>query len=265
MYRERITVTIRGSLLKQVDNFIDGKAARNRSHAIENILVEKFGDTLVTQAIILGGGKGVSVDDGKTVTSPLLVPINGKMVIERHIEQLKEAGVEEIFLAVGAFGDDVRKVIGDGSKHDVKVLYFERDHGTAGILRQAKSLLKETFLVLNGHILFKSVDIEDVIVFHKNRRSAATMSLAPVENPAGYGQALLRGDRIVEFAEKPEKTLSCLVNAGIYVIEPSVCDMVTPETLSLEKEVFPALAKNKQLSGYVLDVAWRRISDYEQK
>lgn len=263
MYRERITVTIRGSLLRQVDNLVDGKTSRNRSNAIENILVEKFGDTSVRQAIILGGGKGVAGDNGAMI-SPLLVDVNGKLVIERHIGQLKEAGVEEILLAVGQFGDDVRAVVGDGSKYDVKVSYFERDHGTASILRQAKSLLDESFLVLNGHILFKSVDIEDMIVFHKNSKSSCTMSLAAVESPSGYGQALLRGSRIVEFLEKPKKTLSCLVNAGIYVMDPLVCDMVTPETMSLENEVFPVLAQNGKMSGYVLDVAWRRISDYEK-
>jgi NDP-sugar pyrophosphorylase family protein len=265
MYRERITVTIRGSLLKQVDNYIDGKTVRNRSHAVEQILVEKFGDTLIRQAVILGGGKGVIADEGTVLTSPLLVAINGKMVIERHIQQLKEAGVEEIFLAVGLFGDAVREVVGDGSKYDIKVLYFERDHGTASILRQAKSLLKETFLVLNGHILFKSTDIEDMIVFHKNNRTLGTISLVAIENPSGYGQVLLRGSYVVSFTEKPEQNLSHLVNAGIYVFESAVCDLVMPETISLEKEIFPELSRNKQLSGYVLDIAWKRINNYENK
>lgn len=265
MGKERITVTIREGLLKQIDHFIDEKDVRNRSHAIEKVLLEKFGDMTVEQAIILGGGKGVSMDGGKTTISPLLFPIDGKLVIERHIEQLKNAGVEELFLSVGTFGDEVRKVVGDGSKYDMKVLYFERDHGTASILRQAKDLLKETFLMLNGHILFESVDIEDMLVFHKNSKSPCTMSLTTVGEPAGYGQIRMRGNRIVEFVEKPEQTLSHIVNAGIYVIDPSVCDMVTPETVSFEKEVLSVLAKENHLSGYMLDQPWQRITDYLKK
>lgn len=265
MYRERVTITIQGSLLKQVDNLIDGKVVRNRSHAIENILVEKFGDASVRQAIILGGGRGVKVEGSEEAVSPLVVDINGKLVIERHIAQLKEAGVEEILLVVGTLGDKVREVVGDGSKYDIKVLYFERDLGTAGILRQAKSLLDETFLVFNGHILFKSADIEDLIVFHKNNRALCTMSLAAVADPASYGQALLRGNSIVKFIEKPAEILSHLVNAGIYVMDPAVCDMVNPETKFLEREIFPVLVKNGDLAGYVLDIPWRRITDYETK
>jgi mannose-1-phosphate guanylyltransferase len=264
MYRERVTITVRGSLLKQLDNFIDGKDVRNRSHAIEKILIEKFGDTLIRQAVLLGGGRGVDIGGGK-ISSPLLVNVHEKLVVERHIAQLKEAGVEEIYLAVGNFGDDVRAMVGDGSKYDMKVVYFERDRGTASVLRQAKSLLKETFLFLNGHILFKSVDLEDLIVFHKSQRTLCTMALSPVEHPEAFGQALLRGDRIVQFTEKPDATLSHLVNAGIYVIEPELCDRVTPETISLEREVFPELAQEKQLSGYVLDIPWRRITEYENK
>lgn len=265
MNRERITVTIQGSLLKQLDHMIDGETVRNRSHAIEKVLIDKFGDIIVPQAIIFGGGKGVSVKGSEKLISPLLFPIDGEMLIDRHIKQLKKAGVEEIFLSVGTFGDEVRKVVGDGSKYDMKVLYFERDHGTASILRQAKDLLKESFLVLNGHILFESVDIEDILVFHKNNKSLCTMSLVAVGDPRSFGQALMRGNRVSKFEEKPAEILSYLVNAGIYVVDAAVCKMVTPETVSFEKEVIPKLAEEKQLFGYVLDQPWQRIADYIKK
>jgi len=257
--RERLTITLRSDLLKHVDHMIDGKEARNRSHAIETALAEKFGGTSVNSAIILGGGKGVSVNGKKT--SPLLVKHGGKLLIERHIEKLKSIGVRELILAVGDFGDAVRDVVGDGAAHDLKVVYFEHDFGTAGALRQARSILKNTFIMFNGHIVVDDLDLEDMIVAHKNEKALMTMALVSVPAPESYGQVVLRGTTVTDYVEKPgnDKTVSHIVNAGVYLIESDVCQQVRPEKESLEKDVIPSLVADNQLRGYMLDVPWERI------
>lgn len=263
--RERLTITLRRDLLKQVDNMIDGKGARNRSHAIERILVEKFGDALVRRAVILGGGKGVSVEGYDHPTSPLLVEHEGKKLIEWHIDKLKSIGIEEVILAVGTFGDDVRAFVDDGARYDIKVIYFERDYGTASALRQAQSILKDTFIMFNGHTIVEEIDIEDMLVAHKNTKSLATIGLTTVPNPADYGQIILRGTKVVGYAEKPgpEGTVSYIVNAGIYIMEPGVCELVRPDAESLEHDIFPQLLAKESLRGYLIDVPWRCVKGKE--
>ncbi len=259
--RDRITITIKKDILRQVDALVDGDKIRNRSHAIESILNDKFGDSFVRTAVILGGGSGVKVSGYTELTSPLLSRYKKKTLIEWHIEKLKKIGVEEVILAVGVFGSDVRKFLGDGSVYDIRVLYFERDYGTASSIRQARNLLKDTFIMFNGHIVVEDVDIKEMFLAHKNSKAFVTMGLTTVANPSDYGQVTLKGSNITKYVEKPgkSKTVSYIINAGIYIINSEVCELVKPEEESLEKDIFPKLAKNNKLNGYMIDVPWQRI------
>ncbi len=259
--RDRITTTLRKDILRRVDALVDGGKIRNRSHAIESILNDKFGDSLVRTAVILGGGQGVKVLKYNDLTSPLLSLHKNKTLIEWHIRKLKDVGVEEIILAVGSFGDDVRDFLGDGSQFGVKIIYFERDYGTASSVRQARNLLKDVFIMFNGHIIVEDVDIKEMFIAHKNSKALATMGLTTIANPADYGQVTLKGDTITKYVEKPgkNKTVSHIINAGIYILDSSVCELVKPDEESLEIDIFPRLVKEGKLKGYMIDVPWRRI------
>ncbi len=259
--RDRITITLKKDILKQVDSIVDGEKIRNRSHAIESILNEKFGDSFVRTAVILGGGHGVKVSGYVDNTSPLLSLYKNKTLIEWHIEKLKKIGVEDVILAVGTFGDDVRNFIGDGEKYGINVIYFERDYGTASSIRQARNLLKETFVMFNGHIIVEKVDIKEMFITHKNSKALATIGLTTVANPSDYGQITLKGTTITKYVEKPgkNKTVSHIVNAGIYILNSSLCELVKPDEESLEVDIFPKLVKENKLQGYVIDAPWQRV------
>ena len=261
--RERITITLRNDILRQVDSMIDGRDIRNRSHSIETILDEKFGDLSIRKAIILGGGRGVEIDGYSDRTSPLLLKYKGKRLVEYHIEKLKEIGVSEIIFAIGMFGEDVRDIVGNGDKYGLKVMYFERDYGTASVLRQARSLLKDTFLMINGHVITTDIDINDMFIMHKNNKCLITIALTTVSKPGGFGQVVLKGNRVIDYIEKPEqnKTISHIINAGVYIIDPEVCDMVKIGEESLEKNIFPRLARDGKLSGYLIDTKWKCIKN----
>ncbi len=256
--RERLTITLRRDLLKHLDATIDGKTVRNRSHAIERVLAEKFGDTFARTAVILGGGEGVRGDDGTRV-SPLTVSVDGVPLVERHIAMLKDAGVTTVILAVGRFGDAVRAIVGDGARFDIKVMYMENDHGTAGVLRQARSILRETFVMFNGHIIVEDVDLVDMFVFHKHARAQLTMAVTPVADPHAYGMVRMRGNRITAFVEKGDAAISHLINAGMYIVEPEVCDLVRPEEESLERDIFPHIVAQQKMFGYLLDRQWDHV------
>lgn len=209
----------------------------------------------------MGGGSGVKVKGYKELTSPLLSKYKDKALIEWHIEKLKNIGVEEIILAVGVFGDDVRAFLGDGSCYDIRVLYFERDYGTASSIRQARNLLKDTFIMFNGHIIVEDVDIKEMFLAHKNSKALATIGLTTVADPSDYGQITLKGSNITKYIEKPgkNKTVSHIINAGIYILNSEACNFVKPEEESLEKDIFPKLASSGELNGYMIDVPWQRI------
>ncbi|MDD5489377.1 MAG: sugar phosphate nucleotidyltransferase [Candidatus Moranbacteria bacterium] len=261
MNRKRLTITLDNQLLQKIDRRVDGHKIRNRSHAIEAFLAEKLQSKILKKAIILGGGKGIEFQ-GKII-SKLLLPVGGKTLIEKNIEILKEHGITELLLSLGGLGEQIREKLGDGSKYGIRILYFERDRGTAGILRQAKSTLDETFLMMNGDIYLENIDLLDMYDFHKDHKAKATILLTTVDDPSLFGSVLLKGDMITKFSEKPQakSAYSHLINGGLYLFEPEVCSIVTPETVSLEGNVFPKLVNEKKLYGYFLDTKWLHLHD----
>lgn len=264
MTRQRLSITLDDQLLRKIDKRIDGHKIRNRSHAIENILNEKLQSKILKKAIVLGGGQGIEFK-GKTI-SKLLLPVGGKTLIEKNIEILKEHGITDLILSLGGLADQIREKLGDGSKFGIKVVYFERDRGTAGVLRQARSLLDETFLMMNGDIYLETVDLLDMYDFHKSHKANATILLTTVDDPSLFGSVLLKGDMITRFSEKPraKEAYSHLINGGVYLFEPEVCLLVTPETVSLEGDVFPRLSEEKKLYGYFLDKQWIHLHDAQK-
>jgi NDP-sugar pyrophosphorylase family protein len=261
MRRERLTITLRGDVLKRLDKLVDGNTIRNRSHAIESVLTEQLKSNILSCAVMLGGGEGIDFE-GKKI-SKLLLPINGETIIEHNIEILKSYGITDLIFSLGAMGEQVREKLGDGSEYGIKVIYFERDRGTASVLRQAKSLLESTFLMMNGDILLENIDLEDMYEFHKSSGGKATMLLATADESKKLGSITMKGNMITRFIEKPEKNESAshLVNGGVYLFDPEVCPIISPETPSLENDIFPKLAKGEKLFGYLLDGKWIHLHD----
>ena len=111
--------------------------------------------------------------------------------------------------------------------------------------------------MVNGDIL-TDLDVGALVATHSG--VGATIHLVPVEDPSAFGVADIDSDGLIRrFVEKPAagEAPSNLINAGTYVMEPSVLDLV-PEgaKVSVERVVFPALAAKGQLAGFVNDVYW---------
>lgn len=266
MKRERLTITLRSDILKRLDREIDGKIIRNRSHAIESFLTESLKGDIIRKAIILGGGQGVEFD-GKTISKVLLPLRDGRTLLEHNIETLKKLGITDFIFSLGSVGQGIRDVLGDGSAYGIKTIYFDRDFENASAMRQARTLLEETFLMMNGDILLEDIDLEDMHSFHKSNNSKATLLITTVDDPNTLGTIYMKGSLITRFYSQPtqeEQYPSHIINGGVYFIEPEVCQMVTPETASLETEIFPALAKEKSLYGYAIDSPWIHLHDLEK-
>lgn len=266
MARTRLTITLDNNLVEKLDKKIDGFKIRNRSHAIETFLNEKLKSNILKRALILGGGQGIEFE-GKTI-SKLLLPVKGEQtLIEHNIEVLKEYGVTDIILSSGDLGEQLREKLKDGSEHGIKIIYFERDNsGTGSALRRSRTILNETFFMMNGDIMLEGIDLRDMYEFHKSHKGLGTMLLATASDPTTLGSIFMKGNKISKFSEKPtkEEEKSHLVNAGVYLFEPQVCNMILPDSASLEHDVFPKLVEESKLFGYSLDVPWIHLHDKEK-
>jgi mannose-1-phosphate guanylyltransferase len=201
------------------------------------------------QALILAGGKGTRLRPLTVYTPKPIVPFVNRPFLIYQLEILRRAGIREITLSLSYQPDKIEDLLGDGSDYDVNLRFITEPHpmGTGGAYKYAASDIRETTVVLNGDIL-TDLDIAGVVEFHRAKKAAATIVLAPVENPQAYGLVETDGEnRVLRFREKPNpEELAELkvntVNAGIYVLEPEVLDLIpADENHSFEYNVFPAL------------------------
>ena len=257
MNRARITITLKEELLKQIDGLIDGTKVKNRSHAIESLLSKNFAEQKIKKAVILAGGKGIKLKVGTKSISRVLTPYKNKLFIEHIFDWLEKEGIEEVVISAGSLGKEIKEKIGDGTKFGLAVSYLAKDAGTANVLKYLTGIIDETFLMINGDVL-ADVDLNEIFNFHKKTGGICTVGMVSVKEPSSFGTIKLKGNQIIDFIEKPKagKEESYLINTGIYIMEPEICRITAANCLSLEKDLFPSLAKRDKLFGYYLQGKW---------
>ncbi|HWC07960.1 MAG TPA: NDP-sugar synthase, partial [Solirubrobacterales bacterium] len=161
--------------------------------------------------------------------------------------------------------DVLREAVGEGEHAGVKLSYVAEPErrGTGGAIRfAADSLgarLEDRFLALNGDVL-TDLDLTALQGAHEAHEGSATLALYPVEDSSAYGLVRCDSDgAVVEFLEKSGEPVPGEINAGAYVLERSVMDLIPPgREVSIEREVFPKLIGNglygRRLDGYWMDI-----------
>ncbi len=216
------------------------------------------------QALILAGGEGTRLRPLTSTVPKPVVQLVDRPFITYMIEWLRGHGVDDVILACGFMANRVRDVLGDGASLGVSLRYVEEPTplGTGGALKYAEDLLAERFFMLNGDLL-TDMDLTAQLAQHEQTGARATLALISVEDPSAYGLVRCAEDSAVrEFVEKPraDEIDTHWVNAGAYVLERDVLDVMAPAgtRISVEREVFPALVGHGlygfQASGYWMDI-----------
>jgi len=215
------------------------------------------------RAVVLVGGFGTRL---RPLTSDLpkqMLPIVDRPMIEHVVGHLAAHGVEEVVLSLGFLPDAFRDAYSDGRCAGIPLHYAVEPEplDTAGAIRFAAedAGIDEAFLVLNGDVL-TDLAVDELIGFHRASGAEATVSLTPVDNPSRYGVVPTDADgRVTGFVEKPPAGAAPCnwINAGTYVFEPSVIDRIEPgRRVSVEREVFPAMADEGVLYGLRSEAYW---------
>lgn len=205
------------------------------------------------QALILAGGFGTRLRPLTLYLPKPVMPLVNRPILAYQIELLKRAGITDIILSLNYQPDKIQAVIGNGEKYGVKIRYVvePEPRGTAGAVKFAEEFINQTTVILNGDNLI-NLDIAKVTKFHQQNNAVATIVLQRIENPIGYGLVEIDSEnRVLNFLEKPSaETLTKIstrtVNAGTYVLEPGVLDLIPKdENYSFEYGVFPELLKRE--------------------
>ncbi len=197
------------------------------------------------KAIILAGGLGTRLRPlTENIPKPLLT-IKGKPIIEHALLNFKKHGITDVILSIGYRAELIKEYFGDGSKWGMNIEYCIEDAplGTGGAIRKAAENINEKFLVINGDNL-ADFDWTELIATHERNPAKITLALFPVEDVTQFGIAELEGEKIKRFIEKPkvEEAPSNLNNAGGYVMEKDVLEMLPEGFCMIERDCFEKLS-----------------------
>lgn len=215
------------------------------------------------RAVVLVGGVGTRLRPLTLTTPKQMLPVAGRPMIERVLAHLGATGISDVVLSLGYRPDAFMSAYPDGLCAGVGLHYAVEDHpldtagGIAFAARQAG--IAEPFVVVNGDVL-TDLDIAALIKLHQARGAEATIALTPVADPSAFGVVPTdESDRVVAFIEKPPpgEAPTNLINAGTYVLDPCVLDLIEPgRKTSIEREVFPALVERGSLYAMASDDEW---------
>lgn len=218
------------------------------------------------KALLLAGGFGTRLRP-LTLTRPKhLLPIANRPHIEHVFDLLLRHGVDEVILTTSYLAESFAATV-EGARRrglHVQVTHEAEPLGTAGALKNAEAEVGgDTFIVFNGDVL-TDVDLARVLAFHGERRAEATILLTPVEDPSAFGVVPTADDgRVTGFIEKParEDAPTNLINAGVYVLEPSVLAHIPQgREWSAERALFPGLvARGSSLFALTTDAYWMDV------
>jgi len=192
-----------------------------------------------------------------------MLPVGHVPIIERLVANLGRSGVSDVTFALGFKPEPFIEAFPTGECAGVALHYAVEPSplDTAGAIRFAAEAagIDETFVVVNGDVL-TDLDVAQLVRFHRDRGAEATLHLIPVADPSSYGVVGLDADgRVAQFVEKPAPGTapSNLVNAGTYILEPSVLQRIpSGEKVSIERVTFPAVAAARGLFGLATDDYW---------
>jgi len=136
--------------------------------------------------------------------------------------------------------------------------------GTAGPLKLAEKILgfgDAPFFVLNADVIC-DYPFKKLAEFHKSHGQEGTIVVTKVEEPSKYGVVVHKPShpsRIDRFVEKPVEFVGNRINAGIYILNPSVLKRIELRPTSIEQETFPAICKDGQLHSFDLEGFWMDV------
>ena len=206
--------------------------------------------------IILAAGRGERLGSMTLDTPKPLIQLSGKPLIVHNIEKSVAAGIRRIGINVHYLADVIRNSLGPGARFGSEITYrFEPELlGTAGAVRNFLDLIgDESVVVVYGDNL-SDIELRGLIEFHREKSSDMSIALFEKDDVSQSGVADCDPNgRMSRFVEKPPPGLALgnWVNAGIYVIEPTLLREIPEGFSDFGRDWIPRwIAEGRAIYGY---------------
>ncbi len=208
-------------------------------------------------AFVLAAGLGTRLRPLTLTTPKPLLPVDGRPMLDLVVDRLRDAGHAHI--VVNAFWLPEQIVAWARGRPGVEVVVESpRILGTGGGLRNARHLLAERFLVVNGDIL-TDVDLRALWAIEAPAVMALRPQAAPVHTPVMLRDGVVTGIAGVVGAADGDHHFT-----GIHALAREVLDLVPPGEQCIIRTVYRSLVPRGEVRGLVHPGAWTDIGTLEE-
>lgn len=236
---------------------IDGQGHLVGLYLLEDLL-DKPAAGLPNPVVLMAGGRGTRLRPLTDHCPKPMLRVAGKPILESILEQCIASGLQEFYLAVNHLKEQILDHFGDGSRWGVRIQYIEEDTplGTAGALQLLPCEARRgiPLLVMNGDVLTR-LNLAQLLQFHASHGAEATLCVRSHDVVIPFGVVEAEGVELVGFREKP--MLRHQVNAGIYVLEPSLLGHIPPgEAMDMPSLLLAARAAHQRVAVCPIHEYW---------
>ena len=221
---------------------------------------------LPLQAVVMAGGLGTRLRPLTDKVPKSMLSVGGRPLMELTLEKLRNAGIQHVDISTNYRAENIVDHFGDGKAFGIDLKYIQEDRplGTAGALG-LMDVPKGTLLVINGDVITE-VDFETMLAYHQEHNAEITVGVRQYSVEVPYGVLECEGSNVRELKEKPQ--VAFLVNAGIYLLEPSVFDLISRgEHLDMTELIQRLLYSKRSVVSFPIIEYWLDIgqpADYER-
>ena len=226
------------------------------------------------KAVVLAGGLGTRLSEETAVRPKPMVEIGGKPVLWHILKMYSHHGINDFVICCGYKGYVIKEYFANYFLHTSDVTFdmannrMEVHHKRAEpwkvtlvdtgdnsmtggrLLRVADYVRGEKAFCLTYGDGVSDIDISASIAFHRAHGKAAT--LTATWPPGRFGALDIRDGRVHSFTEKPRGD-GALINAGFFVLSPSVLDLLVDDSTVWEREPLQRLAEDGELMPFQHD------------
>lgn len=188
--------------------------------------------------VILAAGKGTRIKPINFEYPKPLLPVCNKPIMVYQIEEMKNLGIEEIFVVIGHLGGKIKRHFGDGKKYGVKISYVRQKErlGIAHAVGQLERYIQDPFLLFLGDIFYIPKNLRKMITVFNRNKAGAVLAVKKEKDPdlikRNFSLVLGRNKLVKRVIEKPRYVSNNLKGCGIYLFDLPVFDAIrnTPRT-----------------------------------
>ncbi len=230
------------------------------------LLKDQYNEQDIAQAVLMAGGKGTRLHPLTVDTPKPLLKVGDKTIIDNVISGLNTSGVSNIVVSVNYLGDQIKNHLNNNNNNNLHLEYLEEKKalGTAGALSLLSPRPDRGFIVMNADLMTE-MDYKAFVRFHREADNDITVCVRKYEETVPFGVVDLGSNsrEVTGIREKPVNTY--LVNAGIYMMEPKIVDLIPKNTFyDMVSLIQAALRHGYKVAAFPILEYWRDIGRHQE-